>query len=293
MDLYEERFLAALFVFQHQVIFCPLRGQCIVANDPPHGSDPLLLEYGPYEALCNDVAKQQELIGAFPERRLQRAIAEGWISARTMMPFPSMVLPDHLQKSLRQPGVGLKVPKAQKSGVGCDEEQAMLAVSGVTEQDLDNDNPETQAGLQSEGPAAQNEAATSYETQYNETQHFETQVFQARPKVAPESGDTEGLETQQFHQVNTMTDAPNTRESNLDRCLQPRSRVWTPSSPGQIGDDVVEIPNGRNDVLLQKQALSKSPIFSSQSSRNTSSTSSKYASQATFASDASSPPLLP
>lgn len=293
MDMYEECFLAALFAFQHQVIFCPLRGKCFVANDPPHGSDPLLLEYEPYEALCNDVAKQQELIGALPERRLQRPIAEGWISARTMMPFPNMILPEHLQATLRQPKCGLTAPETQNSSIAYDVEQEMLAVSAETEQDLDDDNPGTQAGFQCEGPAAHNEESTSYDTQHHETQHFETQVSQAKLTTAPDSGDTEGLGTQKFHQSKSPTDSSNTRESNFGRSLQPKRSIDIPLSPHQIGNDVVEIPSCRVGVLPPKLLQSKSPLLSSQSSRNTSSTSSKYASQATFASDASSPPLLP
>ena len=293
MDLYEERFLAALFVFQHQVIFCPLRSKCIVANDPPHGSDPLLLEYEPYKALCNDVAKQHELIGAFPELRLQRAIAEGWISSRTMMPFPNMVLPDYVRASLRQPGDDLSPPDAHNGGGGHDEEQEMLGVSGDAEQDGDDNNPETQVGFLCEDQAAQEEAWTSHDTQYNETQLFETQVFQSRLTTAPDPVDTELLETQQSHQTKTTaTDSPNTQESNLGRSLRPSPNLRTPLPPDQSGDDVVESQNPV-DFLPQKRPQSKSLLLSSQSSRNASSTSSKYASQATFASDASSPPLLP
>lgn len=99
---YESRFLGALFMYQHPVIFCPKHCRYMFANDPPRGSDPILLEYEPYAILCRDVEKQHELLGSFPEKDLQVAIAEGWVNPFTLQPYPDVTPPPLVQKLFEQ-----------------------------------------------------------------------------------------------------------------------------------------------------------------------------------------------
>ena len=308
IELYEERFMAALFQYQHPVIFCPLSGKCVLANDPPRGSDPLLLEYEPYAALCNDVEKQRELVGAFPERRLQLAITEGWVcpwtnTPRANTPFPNVALPDYVQalfapEQEQQPSVTAG-PAEGQNDTGGEQQEEMLPESNETQDGEVDDEPETQ-GEQRAAEDTQ-EDSNPPGTQDNETQQLETQAFQRQettpdtPGTQPDAPGTQLPETQAFQMQQTTTDTSGTQQSDLGQYQQPSqgSDVQQPSS--QNSDEFMEDSDGPVGLVAKPidhtQEGIKSPFPSTQSSRTTNS-SSKFTSQST-ASDTLSPPLLP
>jgi 5'-3' exonuclease len=94
---YESEFVAALFAYLHPVIYSKTLQTYMLANNPPLGSDPILMKFQPYEALCTDVSRHEELLGSFPEPRLQKAIVEGWVSPRTLKPYSNSDLPQYLR----------------------------------------------------------------------------------------------------------------------------------------------------------------------------------------------------
>ena len=92
---YERNFLSALFVLRHPIVFCPLRGECVVLNDPPQDYDQQLLRFQPYADMCQDAAQQKAICGDFPPDELQVMHAEGWLNPRTLEPFDHVQLPSH------------------------------------------------------------------------------------------------------------------------------------------------------------------------------------------------------
>jgi 5'-3' exonuclease len=144
---YEDRFMGALLMYQHPVIFCPLQGKCILINNPPHGSDPVLLHYEPYSALCHNVEKHQEILGSFPERRLQIPIIEGWVSPRTFKPYPEVALPAHVRALFGEQLQGQQSPVSHRQS----EPQALENLATQNES-VDIEQPETQCFQEQQQP---------------------------------------------------------------------------------------------------------------------------------------------
>jgi 5'-3' exonuclease len=308
-ELYEERFLAALFAYQHPIIFCPQRAKCILMNDPPYGSDPLLMEYAPYEDLCSDVVKQQEILGAIPERRLQLAIAEGWISPRTQMPFTGVALPKYVEDLFLFPlenDQPLDVPLAvadEKTAPGDQGGSSMLLFDFKA--DSDDDYPATQAMEQYAAEDTQEDSSTPPDAVANDSLHPETQ--ESTDFATHDGSDMQPLETQPvFIQQTLMTSySPRTQQSDSAQYQQSILSSLTRHQSGQRSDKALEsldqrvpvLPRSTRSNLVGRSNLTlehpKSPFPSTQSSRTSNSTSSKHASQSTATSDALSPPLLP
>ncbi|KAI2501166.1 5'-3' exodeoxyribonuclease [Fragilaria crotonensis] len=315
-DLYEERFLAALFAYQHPIIFCPQRAKCVVMNDPPHGSDPLLMEYGPYKALCSDVLKQQEILGPIPERRLQLAIAEGWISPRTQMPFTGVALPKYVEDLFPlAEDRPLHVPLAvvdDRTAPGDQEGSAILLQFSDSEADSDDECPATQAMEQYAAEDTQEDSSTPPDAAGNDTLQLETQALQSPDLATLDGPGTQPFATQQvFIQQATMsTYSPCTQQSDLAQYQQPSQSSLTQHPSGQRSNRALKSLDKRVPILPRStrsnlvgrsntkpsnlsQEDPKSPFPSTQSSRTSNSTSSKLASQSTATSDALSPALLP
>ena len=78
---FEDRFLKAVVMFCHAVVFDPLAGCCRIRNeDRP---DPDLMLYPPYAALVHSKARIQEICGRLPPPPLACHVAEGWIHLGT------------------------------------------------------------------------------------------------------------------------------------------------------------------------------------------------------------------
>ena len=90
---YEASFLAALLMYRHPMIYDPFLGKCVLLRNPPHGSDPELMDYKPYADLCNDVRRRELILGKCHGPVTSTRIAEGWVNPRTKRPYENMVIP--------------------------------------------------------------------------------------------------------------------------------------------------------------------------------------------------------
>lgn len=312
--IYEERFMAALFAYQHPIVFCPQRAKCILVNDPPYGSDPLLMEHAPYSDLCHDVQTHHEILGAMPERRLHVAIAEGWVSPLTQRPFAGVALPEYVTDLFPiQESVPLQVPISvanEKTAAGDQEVSAMHFPFYDSEADSDDECPETQAMEQYAAQDTQEDSSsTPPDAAGNDTQQAETQALPSHDDATLDGPGTQPFATQQvFIQPATMTtSSPCTQQSDLAQYQQPSQCSLTQQPPSQNSDRPVASLYQSGAVLRRStrsnqlgRAINKpsqddlkSPFPSTQSSRTSNSTSSKPASQSTTTSDALSPALLP
>ena len=89
---YENRFLGALLVFRHPIVFNPITGRCehFRFDDP----DPELVMYKPYADLVKDEVARASFVGEIRPSPLACYIAEGWLDPRTMQPRQYARLPD-------------------------------------------------------------------------------------------------------------------------------------------------------------------------------------------------------
>jgi len=79
-DHYMNRFIRALIMFRHPVVFDPICGKCIFVNiDSP---DKELTEFKPYADILGNDAKLQSIVGALFEREMAIYVSEGWINPK-------------------------------------------------------------------------------------------------------------------------------------------------------------------------------------------------------------------
>jgi hypothetical protein len=90
---YEASFLDALLMYRHPMIYEPFLGKCVLLRNPPHGSDPELMDYKPYADLCRDVRRREQILGTCHGPITSTRIAEGWVNPRTKRPYENMVIP--------------------------------------------------------------------------------------------------------------------------------------------------------------------------------------------------------
>lgn len=90
---YEASFLAALLMYRHPMIYEPFLGKCVLLRNPPHGSDPELMDYKPYADLCSDVRRREQILGKCHGPITSTRIAEGWVNPRTKRPYENMAIP--------------------------------------------------------------------------------------------------------------------------------------------------------------------------------------------------------
>ncbi|KAL7549442.1 hypothetical protein ACHAWF_012711 [Thalassiosira exigua] len=96
-DAYERSFLAALAVFRHPLVYDPLAGEHVVANDVCDDRDEgvpldeafewderMLMEYGPYRDLVTKRERLNEVIGTPSPPNVAKGIAEGLIDPRQL-----------------------------------------------------------------------------------------------------------------------------------------------------------------------------------------------------------------
>ena len=90
---YEASFLAALLMYRHPMIYDPFLKRYVLFRDPPHCSDPELMDYEPYAELCSNVERREQILGTCHGSITSTHIAEGWISPRTKCPYKDMIIP--------------------------------------------------------------------------------------------------------------------------------------------------------------------------------------------------------
>lgn len=116
---YERRFLKSLFMYQHPLVFCPLRRECILRGTKGDSSkiqpDKELANYPPYALLFQNQELQHSIVGKFPPRHLQTSLAEGWINPRTMKVFSNVEPPQYVLDAVNVVNAECTTPKANHS----------------------------------------------------------------------------------------------------------------------------------------------------------------------------------
>ena len=79
-DQYMNRFIRALAMFRHPVIFDPINGKCVLTNiDSP---DLELVEFKPYADIVSNDIQLQRVVGVLFEREMAIHVSEGWINPK-------------------------------------------------------------------------------------------------------------------------------------------------------------------------------------------------------------------
>lgn len=91
---YEKRFLGALLMYRHPVVFNPITGRCEIfrLNNP----DPELTLYEPYARLLTNKNARAKFVGEPIPSPLACYIAEGWLNPRLMQPRCYAQLPEQV-----------------------------------------------------------------------------------------------------------------------------------------------------------------------------------------------------
>lgn len=109
---FEQSFLAAIFMFRHNLVYNPITGKCRSLRIQP---DAELVSYGPYRDICNDPAKRRAIVGDSIPSPLVTYVAEGWLCPRSLRPRKSIsssnnnngessnvpLIPEHVLAALR------------------------------------------------------------------------------------------------------------------------------------------------------------------------------------------------
>jgi hypothetical protein len=74
---YEERFLAALLMYRHPIVYDIMERQCVIADNLLDGGDADLMDHEPYAALCRDPDRIQEIVGVLPSSDSMTVVVEG------------------------------------------------------------------------------------------------------------------------------------------------------------------------------------------------------------------------
>lgn len=96
---FEKKFLEAILMFRHPVVFDPFVGGCITVGNVDSG-DPELIAYQPYRDLLENASRRAKVTGVVLSAPISIYIAEGWISPRTKQPYNDK-LPDHVRAWVR------------------------------------------------------------------------------------------------------------------------------------------------------------------------------------------------
>ena len=89
---YEASFLAALLMYRHPMIYDLSLGKCVLFWNPPHCSDPELMDYEPYAELCTNVERREQILRTCHGSIVSMHIAEGWINPRTTTRLPATMM---------------------------------------------------------------------------------------------------------------------------------------------------------------------------------------------------------
>ena len=91
---YEERFLSALVMYRHPIVYDPIERKCIyrrsvTTKTTTAGNDGValdgdfeLINYEPYSLLCNDIERVSKIVGEIPDGTNHTAVAEGRANLR-------------------------------------------------------------------------------------------------------------------------------------------------------------------------------------------------------------------
>ena len=192
---YEASFLAALLMYRHPMIYDPFLKRCVLFRDPPHCSDPELMDYEPYAELCSNVERREQILGTCYGPITSTHIAEGWISPRTKRPYKNMVIPAKILDEVSSRASDTEVEDEASA-----ETQDIPSAPSVNVSQVATEGPDTQDASHFE---------TQMETQMD-TQVIETQVdsqiveTQVDTQVLETQVDTQMVETQVGHESSSQ-----------------------------------------------------------------------------------------
>lgn len=236
---YESGFLEALLMYRHPMIYDPFLGKCVLLRNPPHGSDPELLEYEPYARLCNDVRRREQILGTCHGPGTSTRIAEGWISPRTKRPYENMEVPPNA----REPPLSLSASESDEDEGGdqvLTQEDAQPPAAATSQTADDTQGQDTQPP-DSQGPDSQGQDTQGPESRGRDTQDPEAQ-----------DPDTQGPDTQDLGHVETQMVATAARDT---------TQVGAPSSQPSQATPTERIFAFTSMFLQKKLGFALNPSF--------------------------------
>ena len=211
---YKEKFLAALLMYRHPVVYSPFQQSFITAGGK-HG-DPELTSYRPYKELLDDSERRAQVVGDLMESPMATFIAEGWVSPRTKQ----------LYESAKN---DCKLPKAVKCHFGLEEGMETQLIEGQSADaaDADISDPGMQFDDPEERPMADNDA---------EKQQSLEEVSETNPA-------SQEKETQDDTQPGSGSSQPETQEGNIhsnadDQEIEMETQLTTDSVPPQTREAI-------------------------------------------------------
>jgi len=99
---YTDKFVAALAMYRHPVVYDHAIGKCMFMGDPPNNSDPELMTYVPYAKLCSNRKKLSSLLGEIYPPDKSSLITEGWVNPKSSSLYKFDDIPIHIKETFRK-----------------------------------------------------------------------------------------------------------------------------------------------------------------------------------------------
>ena len=205
---YEARFLGALLMFRHPVVFNPITGRCETFRlDNP---DPELMLYEPYAELLKDSVARANFVGEPFPSPLACYMAEGWLDPRTMLPRRFERLPEQVDRCYKEwksnvykndqsagsaPSASVQDqnPAAQESDVGGDASGEVSSLGRPQEDTMSVDDDGSTSHSSAFG-------GTRPGNTISEIQRKFSKELRKKEESGGESTDEPGFETQPMHE---------------------------------------------------------------------------------------------
>jgi len=97
---YKEKFLKALLMYRHPVVYSPFVRRFITAGEP--NGDPEFMSYQPYKNLFENKHLHSQIVGDMINGPMATWIAEGWVSPRTKQLYDFAKNDNKLPKSVKK-----------------------------------------------------------------------------------------------------------------------------------------------------------------------------------------------
>ena len=95
---YKERFMGALLMYRHPVVYCPISKKCLYMNDPANSIDADLMAYPPYAQLCSNKEKLANILGDIFDQNKTKLVIEGWMNPKLETLYNEKNIPTSIMK---------------------------------------------------------------------------------------------------------------------------------------------------------------------------------------------------
>ena len=130
---YEEKFMAALLMYRHAIVYDPVQGKCLFMNNPSDHSDTELMDYQPYAQLCSDKDKLSSLLGEIYLPEKTALITKGWVNPRMGALYEQDNIPSEIEKMFKKHYLDqndeYQKCTSQESGENCTNDEQISGVS--------------------------------------------------------------------------------------------------------------------------------------------------------------------